>query len=114
MEVKYTEQKLKIFENILAVNDKDKLLELQYIIKNFISENGIVYTKRKKSKTISFEEWNKQFIDNRDLDEYIPEYGMTLGDFRRQIYKAEFGKSMSLNEFENKVKEWKNKHAKSL
>lgn len=30
MEVKYTEQKLKIFENILAANDKEKLLELQY------------------------------------------------------------------------------------
>jgi len=113
MEVKYTEQKLKIFENILAVNDKEKLLELQYIIKNFISENKITYTNN-DTEAISFEEWNKQFTDQRDLNEYIPEYGMSVGDFRRQIYEAEFGNSMSLNEFENKVKQWKNKHAKLL
>ena len=112
MEVKYTTQKLKIFENILAVNNKKLLNKLQYFIINFISENEVTDINNIEAEAISFEEWNKQFTDNKDLNEYIQEYGMTVGNFRRQIYEAEFGNTMSLNEFENKVKQWKIKHVK--
>ena len=111
MEVKYTAEKFKIFEHILAVNDKKLLFQLQYLVTNFISENG-ENLENAETEPISFQEWNEQFIDKRNLDEYIHEYGMTLGSFRRQIYNAEFGNSMSLNEFENRVEQWKTKHVK--
>ena len=112
MEVKYTAEKFKIFENILAVNNKKMLFQLQYLITNFISENEIINVENKEIDNISFEEWNKQFTNERDLNDFIPEYGMTVGNFRNQIYEAEFGNSMSLNEFENKVSQWKTKHAR--
>jgi len=59
-----------------------------------------------KNKNITFEQWNLQFEDN-NIDEFIPEYNMTLREFRTQIYEAEFSKGLSLNEFEKRLGEWK-------
>lgn len=55
---------------------------------------------------LSFEEWNKQFEDNRNLDEYLPEYEMTLREYRRQIYKAEIGEEISREEFFESMSKW--------
>jgi len=110
MEVKYTTEKFKIFENILAINNKKLLMRLQYLITNFISENNIE-SGTVSNNVISFNEWNKQFVGKQNLDDFIPEYGMTVGEFRRQIYNAEFGETMSLNEFKNKISKWKTKHS---
>lgn len=58
------------------------------------------------SSNISFEEWNKQFIDNRSLDEFLPEFGMTLGEFRRKIFEAESGPCISKEEFFKEMEKW--------
>lgn len=108
MEVKYIDDKLEIFQDILAVNDEKLLRQLQFLITTFIAEHKEIHSEEQSEK-ITFEKWNMQFTDNKDLNDYLPEYEMTLGDFRRQIYDAEYGKTMTLNEFENRVKQWKTK-----
>ena len=112
MEVEYVEKKIAIFQSILSVNNEKILEQLQFLITSFLSEQQKESSIEQQNELISFEEWNKQFNDNRDLKEYIDEYAMTLGEFRRQIYEAEVGKSMTLPEFENKVKQWKTKRSK--
>ena len=60
-----------------------------------------------KAKQIGFEEWNKQFTDNQDLDSFIPEYGTTLGEFRQTIYKAEIDDDeISMEELKESMKNW--------
>ncbi len=56
---------------------------------------------------MTFEEWNKQFDDNRNLDEFIPEYGTTLRRFRMGIYESEREEGYTVNEFFNRMKSWK-------
>ena len=108
MEVKYTEQKLKLFENILTINDKELLGKMQFLITNFKSniKNKTVQKQKIEEKSISFEEWNKQFTDDRSLDEYISEYDMTLREFRKNIYEAEVGEGMTLQEFKKSIRTW--------
>lgn len=42
-------------------------------------------------------------MTERDLNEFIPEYDMTLGEYRMKIYKAEKGKDYSINQFLEKL-----------
>lgn len=64
--------------------------------------------KQKKNLTMSFEAWNKQFGDNRELDEFIPEYDCTLKEYRLSIYKAEMDDDeISMDEFKEKMKSWR-------
>jgi hypothetical protein len=59
----------------------------------------------------TFEEWNQQFEDQQDLSEFLPEFEMTLGSFRKQIWEAEMesvsNDTMSLAEFEKELTTWK-------
>ena len=62
---------------------------------------------------LSFEEWNKQFDDkNRNLDEYLPDYGMALRKFRIKMYNAETsGKGISKGDFFDELDKWKKQRA---
>ncbi len=104
MKILHKEQKEKIYKNILTINDKELLNDLQYIILENISKNK----KEEIEEPKTFEEWNKQFIDNLDLDTFIPEYGTTLREFRRGIYDAEMSddSEMSFDEFKESIKSW--------
>ena len=104
MEVQHVEQKFKIFENILSVNNDKLLQKLSIFIKEFISEYDKLNENADNTEIVSFDKWNEQFTDSRSLNEFIPEYQMTLGDFRRQIYESETGDSMPLSEFQKKLK----------
>ena len=66
MEDKYTKEKLKIIENVLTVNDKKLLLQLQYLISNFSSENEITNIQSIKEETISFEEETVEALASGD------------------------------------------------
>ena len=56
---------------------------------------------------ISFEEWNKQFTNNKNLDEFIPEYGTTLQEFRQKIYETEIDEDeISFEELIEDIKQW--------
>ena len=104
MEVQYVEQKFKIFENILSVNNDKLLQKLSIFIKEFISEYENLDENKSEKNIESFEKWNEQFTDDRNLNEFIPEYQMTLEDFRRQIYESETGETIPLSEFQKKLK----------
>jgi hypothetical protein len=47
---------------------------------------------------LTFEAWNSEF-DNQNLAEFLPEYGMTLLEFRKQQFADETGKT-TMNEKE--------------
>lgn len=59
-----------------------------------------------KNGNISFEQWNKQFNDNRDLGEILPDLGISLGDYRKKIYDAEMSEDMTINEFKKSLNSW--------
>ncbi len=56
--------------------------------------------------TLSFNEWNKLFMQEKDLNEYIPEYEMTLRDYRMKLFNAEKGKSYPINQFFKKLESY--------
>ncbi len=99
MEVKYTDQKNKIVEEILAVNNKELLNELQYFITKSVSKY-----KKENENELSFEQWNEQFIDDLNLDDFVPEYGTTLREFRKGIYEAEMSETIPVNVFQQKLR----------
>jgi len=101
MKILYKELKNKIYKEILAINDKKLLNELEYFIIETASKNNI-------SETEAFEEWNKQFTDNIDLETFIPEHGTTLREFRKMIYDAEMSEDseMSFDELLEDIKTW--------
>jgi CRISPR/Cas system CMR-associated protein Cmr5 small subunit len=95
-------QKLKIFEQILSINDKKQLKNIEDFITNYLAE----IENSEIEKSITFEEWNKQFADNQNLNEVIPEYGITLKAYRQKIFEAEIGETIDENEFKKRLKSW--------
>lgn len=57
----------------------------------------------------SFEEWNAQF-DDQNLAQFLPEYQMTLGDFRLQIWEAENTESMTFDQLKTEMQVWQNEN----
>ncbi|HFA51778.1 MAG TPA: hypothetical protein ENJ95_22405 [Bacteroidetes bacterium] len=57
---------------------------------------------------LPFEEWNKQFSDGADLDEYLPDYKMTMGEYRRKIYESERSGFITYRELGSAIQSWKN------
>ncbi len=101
MVMKPTDYKTKIINEINAVNDDDTLQKLYSKVHSFLQNSD----ENLKNEKPSFEEWNKQFEDDLDLDDYIEEYGMTLREFRMGIYEAETsGTEESINIFQNKLR----------
>ena len=93
--------KTKVIEEISIVEDDDTLQKLYSVVHSFLEDY-----KDKESKP-SFEEWNKQFDDNLNLDDFIPEYGMTLREFRMSIYEAEISETyLTEDEFRAKIQKW--------
>lgn len=101
-----SEYKLKLFKELITIDNENALKQIRTLVKTFLPERD---NKRQEPKTeISFEEWNEQFDDNRDLHEFIPEYGTTLGEFRRGIYETEMDTEdeMDLDVFLKELKTW--------
>ncbi|MCB1155856.1 MAG: hypothetical protein KDK45_00025 [Leptospiraceae bacterium] len=77
-------------------------------LKKFCKKNSLVEIRiSSQIEKPDFESWNEQF-EGRDLNEYISEYGMTLGEYRKRIYDAEASEnSMTKEEFLDKLSNWK-------
>ena len=108
--VSFAEQKISLAQTILALNDESSFIQIKkYIDELFIVERDVDVNIEKDfdAKVLTFEEWNKQFENKDDLDEYIPDYGMKLRDFRLKIYNSEREQGMTKKEFVNKVNSWK-------
>ncbi len=105
----FAEQKISLAQKILALNDTEQMFQIQsYVdeILNYEQNTGSVKDEF-DAKNLSFYEWNKQFEDSRDLDTFLPEYGMKLRDFRLKIYNSEREGGLSKEEFVNKVNSWR-------
>jgi len=105
----FSEQKISLAQTILSLTDVDFITQIEVYIKELISAKRGDLTQIGDgfdAKLMTFNEWNKQFEDEYDLDDYIPEYGMKLRDFRLKIYNSEKGQGISKQEFENKINAW--------
>jgi predicted SpoU family rRNA methylase len=94
------QRKLGLIQNLLLIQDNSILQEVEKVI----NQNGANPTEQ------SFEEWNAQF-DNAGMkmDDYVEEYGMTLGELRKEIWEAKKESEthgISYDEFMTKLKSW--------
>lgn len=89
------EQKLSLIQGLLLVQDKSIIDQIDTIIKSSLASSI------SQSTFVNFETWNNQFQDNQDLDTVIEEYGMTLGEFRKQIWQSEMEEIVELEDFFN-------------
>ena len=102
-----SEYKIRVFKEIMPVENELALKQIYHMVHQFIEDYPELIEDDKQAEPISFEEWNKQFTDDRDLDDFIPEYGITLRKFRQSIYDAEMsGDEISLDELLEDIKKW--------
>jgi len=104
--VNVAEQKISLAQTILGLNDMNKIFQIQLYIDELLTKKYEVNTGF-DAKTLTFLEWNEQFENSTNLDDYIPEYGMKLHDFRLKIYNAEKEQGMSKQNFLKKLENWK-------
>ena len=108
--INLAEQKLKLFQKIMSIENEQILNKLFIITDKFIATKTTNESQDELEnidiKELSFEEWNELFMQEKDLDEYIPEYDMTLHDYRMKLYRAEQGKSYPINQFKKKLESY--------
>jgi hypothetical protein len=104
--VSVSEQKISLAQTILGLNDINKIVQIQQYVNELLDKKQKVTTEF-DAKTLSFSEWNTQFENSTNLDDYIPEYGMKLRDFRLKIYNSEREQGMSKQDFLQKIQNWK-------
>ncbi len=98
----FAEHKISLAQTILALDDINKIFQIKSYVNKLIHQEK-VDNDEFDAKLLTFEKWNKQFDDDYKLDDFIHEYGMTVREFRLQIYNSEKGKGMSKHEFFKKV-----------
>ncbi|NOX47885.1 MAG: hypothetical protein GXO89_12995 [Chlorobi bacterium] len=92
--VNFAEQKISLVQTILSIKDVGFVTPIEKYIKELIkteNEGAKGAEANFDAKLMTFNEWNNQFRDDCDLDDCIPEYGMTLHDFRLKTYNPERG-----------------------
>ncbi|MBI5914360.1 MAG: hypothetical protein HY842_03220 [Bacteroidetes bacterium] len=101
--------KLNIIEKLLPLDNLDVLLKIQSFLGKTLKNGGGQVTKDDATGGQAFEEWNQQFEDdeNTNLDEYLPEHGMTLRQFRRLIWEGEQDETMTFESFVEDQKSWR-------
>jgi len=108
--VNLAEQKLKLFQKIMSIENEKILSKLFIIIDKFTAKkttNGTqIDLENIDIKGLSFEEWNKLFMKEQNLDEYIPEYEMSLREYRMKLFNAEKGASYPINQFLEKLENY--------
>jgi hypothetical protein len=87
------EQKLSLIQGLLLVQDKSIIDQIDTLIKAALTSNT------QKSTFLNFETWNKQFQDDQNMDTMLEDYGMTLGEFRKQIWQSEMDEMVELDDF---------------
>ena len=90
--INLAEQKLLLFQKILTIQNEKKINQLFSIV-DILAQN------KEEDTKISFKEWNNLFMKEQDLNEFIPEYNMTLGEYRKKIYNIEISNDFPINQF---------------
>jgi hypothetical protein len=101
--------KLNIIEKLLPLNNLEVLLKIQSFLGKTLP-NGVVTNQIEDApETQTFEEWSLQFEDdeNTNLDEYMPEHGMTLRQFRQLIWEGEQSEVMTFDDFLEGQQSWR-------
>jgi len=93
-DIKYVEEKMTILKYIISIDDVEELRQIRQYIEKI----------HRELTNDDFKKWNKQFTDKQNLNEPIEEYGSTLGEFRKMIYKSEQGENYPIEEFQKKLK----------
>ncbi|OQX78820.1 MAG: hypothetical protein B6D61_04675 [Bacteroidetes bacterium 4484_249] len=99
-----------IARKIFLIKDSNLLSQLNdYIyrlIKNQKNESSGVKEDISNYKT--FEQWNEylQTVEEVDLDEFLPEWGMTNFELRKFIFDAEKSDTISEDKFYKEIKTW--------
>ena len=102
-----SDYKIQVLKEIMLVENEMVLKQLHQMVHRFLADYKKISDDSPENEKISFDEWNKQFIDNRDLDDFIPEYGTTLREFRQSIYDAEMDDDeMTMDELKENMKTW--------
>ena len=95
--------KLDLIQATLEIQQPELLEKItgyvQDVLNNGHGKQGTEEEGEFDANELSFEEWNKQFGDGQNLDEHVPEHGMTLGESRRKIYDAERSEERPIEEF---------------
>ena len=108
--INLAEQKLKLFQKIMSIENEKILNKLFIITEKFIAKkatnNARIDLENIDITGLSFEEWNKLFMQEKDLNEYIPEYEMSLREYRMKLFNAEQGKSYPINQFFKKMESY--------
>ncbi len=105
------EVKFEIIQQLVSLDDMDLLLKIQRLLKGaFKTEKGSTPDDEDEfdASKMTFEEWSRQFTDERDAEDFLPEYNMTLQEFRRTIYEAEKSGSLTYEELGASIEAWKN------
>jgi replication initiation and membrane attachment protein DnaB len=98
------ELKIELLKEIMNLESEEAIKKIYRTVQNFASKQK---NKELKNEKISFEEWNRQFTDNQDIDEYIEEYGMSLREYRQTIYEAETDDDeIDFEELLQEIKKW--------
>ncbi len=87
------EQKLALIQGLLLIQDKSIIKQIDELIKLALSKD------MDKPTYVDFQTWNEQFGTDENLEVYQEEYGMTLGEFRKQIWTAEMNDAVELDTF---------------
>ena len=100
--INFAEEKISLAQTLLSLRDIDKFYRIQAYIQELLKEQE-VQDEDFDAKRLSFSEWNEQFDNEHNLTDFIPEYGMTVLDYRLKIYNSEREVGMSKDEFVNKL-----------
>ena len=110
--------KFNIIEQVVANDNVSFLKKIEQLLLEFSEKSGTAISDKNNpqkeeedfdANKLSFAEWNEQFTDEGDLDALLPEYGMTLRQFRMSIYESERAESMTLEELGKEIESWKNR-----
>lgn len=105
--INFADKKILLFQKLLTIDNEEALNQLNILINNFILEaKSLDNIENIDINSLSFQEWNKIFMEEKDLNEYIPEYDMTLLDYRMKIYNAERSESFPINKFFKKLESY--------
>ncbi|MBK9014574.1 MAG: hypothetical protein IPM82_11110 [Saprospiraceae bacterium] len=93
--------KLNIIEKLLPLNNLEVLLKIQSLLGKTLHGGVVPANPDDSPKEQTFEEWNLQFEDdeNTNLEEYLPEHGMSLRQFRQLIWEGEQSEAMTFEAF---------------
>ncbi len=103
-----TEKRILLFKKILSIENEDLINKLFVIVDKFLTETVEVenHLEDVNFSSISFDEWSEIFMEDRNLNEYIPEYDMTIGEYRKKIYESEISESFPVENFLKKLEKY--------